>query len=215
LWWLLSLQQHNHRLSVKPELSHSDLKLKPLQSNIGLQAKLPFRALINAAEHATSDTQTGDGEKQSCKKVLGAKICATLQWQYSIKRIGEVLIETRGDKLHLSLPVGFNGLVSVDGRGGKLFGLRNKKIDGALELRADLTIGVAKSWCPTVESDVSYRWISDPGITLAGSIRINLRKQINKGLDKKVKDLQSQLADLTCIIHEGFASRTRLPSLLV
>jgi len=196
LWLLRTLQVKNQQLSLKPELSYSDLKLEPIESNIGLQARLPYRSLILAAEHATREPQTGTGEKQSCKKVLGAKVCATLKWQYSIIRDGEIRIESQGDRLQLKLPLSFSGTVSVDGRGGKLFGLRNKDIDGKLNLIADLAVNISDNWCPMIDSTVSYEWVSDPRITLVGKLRINLRKSVDKALQRKLASLKGKLTDV-------------------
>ncbi len=195
-WGLLSLQSQNRQLSVKPELAYSNLTLEPIQSNIGLHTRLPYRSLISAAEQVTEETQYGSGEKQSCKRVLGAKVCATLQWQYSIRRDGDIEIEPKDDRLQLRLPISFAGVVSVDGRGGKLLGLRNKEIDGKLELIADLDFAIGKDWCPKLDSDVNYRWRSDPKITLIGSIRINLRKSVDKALQRKLRDLKTRLNDV-------------------
>lgn len=196
VWLMRTLQMKNQQLSIKPELSYSDLKLEPVESNIGLQARLPYRSLILAAEHATREPQTGTGENQSCKKVLGAKVCATLKWQYSIIRDGEIRIESQGEQLRLILPLSFSGLVSVDGRGGKLFGLRNKDIDGKLNLIADLAVSINSSWCPMIDSTVSYEWVTDPRITLVGKLRINLRKSVDKALQRKLASLKGKLTDV-------------------
>lgn len=193
-WWLHSMRSQHHQLSVKPAYSTSAVTLEPRQSNIGLHAKLPYRVLIRAAEQATDNPQTGDGEKQSCKKVLGAKVCATLVWEYAIQRDGEVRIEAQGERVQIKLPISFEGLVSVDGRGGKLLGLRRKKINGKLELTADLDINIKDNWCPVLDSDISYQWLSDPQIELVGKIKINLRKSVDKALQSKLTDLQSTLA---------------------
>ncbi len=186
----------DQELSVKPPQQYSKLKLEPLESTIGLHARLPFLSIISAAEHATRENQTGNGEKQTCKKVLGAKVCATLLWQYSIARDGEVEVTSQGERLQLRLPISFSGVVSVDGRGGKLLGLRNKDIDGKLALLADLDISIATNWCPTINSTVSYEWISDPKIRLIGGIRLNLRKSVDKALQRKLSTLQSKLSKL-------------------
>ena len=195
-WLLRSLQFNDQQLSIKPELAYSSLRLEPVKSNIGLHARLPYRSLILAAEHSTREPQTGNGEKQNCKKVLGAKVCATLSWRYSIKRDGDVKIESRGEQLQLKLPLSFAGLVSVDGRGGKLLGLRNKDIDGKLMLIADLSVDIGQNWCPVIDGTVSYEWLSDPGITLVGNLRINLRKSVDRALQRKLKSLKNKLTDV-------------------
>lgn len=195
-WMLRSLQFKDQQLSVKPAFAYSDVKLKPVKSNIGLHARLPYRSLIAAAEHSTRRPQTGNGEKQHCKKVLGAKVCATLSWQYTIKRQGDVKIESHGERLQLKLPLSFTGLVSVDGNGGKLLGLRNKDIDGKLMLIADLDVNIKENWCPVIDGTVNYEWLSDPRITLVGKLRINLRKSADKALQRKLKSLKSKLTSV-------------------
>ena len=71
-WVLLLFYMATHQqLSVKPERYFSDTKLEPVESNIGLQASLPFQTLIEAAESVTAESQTGKGERQTCKKIIG------------------------------------------------------------------------------------------------------------------------------------------------
>jgi len=202
IWLLRSLQFIDQQLSIKPELAYSNLILKPVKSNIGLHAKLPYRSLILAAEHSTREPQTGNGKKQSCKKLLGATVCATLKWQYSIKRDGDVKIEALGEQLQLRLPLSFTGLVSVDGRGGKLLGLRRKEIDGKLMLIADLSVDIRENWCPVIDGTVRYEWLSDPRITLVGNLRINLRRSADRALQRKLKFLKSKL--ITAIDCDSF-----------
>jgi len=208
---LQSYKASDQQLSIKPEMYFSEIKLEPLVSHIGIQAAIPFSTIIHAAEKATAENQTGDGKKRTCKKVLGAKVCATLQWQYSIGRDGEVeLVSSTANanananadptlsdtQLQLRLPIKFAGLVSVDGRGGKLLGLRNKDISGKLKLIADLNVNIGSDWCPEFKSQVSYEWLSDPKIRLVGDIRLNLRKSVDKSLRKKLADLQNKLSQI-------------------
>ena len=196
-WVLLrSFAIKDHQLSVKPKLEYSEIRLEPTPSSIGLQARIPFQTIITAAEHATSENQSGSGEQQSCKKILGARVCATLLWEYNIARAGNIELLPSGDKLRLILPIGFNGLVGVDGRGAKLLGLRNKDLDGKLKLIADLNVKVSNDWCPTIDSTVTYEWLSDPKIRIAGNLRINLKKSVDKALQRKLKDLHNKLSGL-------------------
>ena len=197
IWVVLQFYAAAHQqLSVKPDRFYSDTKLKPVESNIGLQARLPFQTLISAAESATAEKQTGSGERKTCKRILGAKACATLQWQYKIGREGNVQVSEVNDRLQLTLPVSFSGKVSIDGKGAKLLGLRNKKIDGKLRLIADLDVTIGSDWCPAIDSQVSYEWISDPRIKIIGDIRINLKKSADKALKRKLSELQTKLAQL-------------------
>ena len=191
---LYTNQNKIHQLSIKPERSYSAVTLEPQKSQIGLQAKLSHRTLVAAAEQATADSQTGKGEKQTCKKVLGAKVCATLQWEYQINRDGAVEVRAKGERLELIMPISFSGRVGVDGNGGKLLGLRNKDIDGKLQLIADVSISVKPNWCPALDSNVSYKWLSDPQIRLIGNIRVNLRKSVDKALKRKLTDIENKLA---------------------
>lgn len=191
-----SYNTKDQQLSIKPELKHSAVILEPLESSIGVRTRLPFQTVITTAENATNETQSGTGEKQTCKKVLGAKVCATLLWQYTITRDGDVEITSQGERLQLKLPIAFSGVVSVDGRGGKIFGLRNKDIAGKLVLIADLDVNIAPNWCPQIDSKVSYEWISDPKIRLVGKMTLNLRKSVDKALQKKLTELQSKMTEL-------------------
>ena len=194
--FLRSFAIKDHQLSVKPTLKYSEIRLEPRPSSIGLQANIPLQAIVAAAEHATSEQQTGSGERQSCKKILGARVCATLLWDYRIARAGNIELLPSGNNLRLILPIGFTGQVSIDGRGGKLLGLRNKDIDGKLKLIADLQVNVSSDWCPTIDSTVTYEWLSDPKIRVAGNLHINLKKSVDKALQRKLTDLHDKLSDL-------------------
>jgi len=184
----------DQQLSKKPELKYSLSTLQPIQSTIGLEANIPYQTLATLIEQETKQKQQGAGEKQSCKKMLGAKVCATLLWEYTLWRDGVVGVAPGEDKLRLTIPISFEGVVSVDGRGGKLLGLRNKDITGKVELIADLDVLVNADWCPTIDATISHRWVSDPKIRMVGDLTINLRSSIDKAINKKRNELQKKLS---------------------
>jgi len=158
--------------------------------------RFPYSSLKQVAEQATAKPQIGEGEKQTCKKLLGINACATVLWQYRIERSGNIKITRGNSALQLHLPLSLQGNVTVDGRGGKLLGLRNKEIRGQLELIADINISVANNWCPVLKTDLNYRWLTDPTIKVAGNFRINLRKSADKALLRKLQKMEKHFADL-------------------
>jgi len=184
----------DRQLSKKPALKYSPLTLQPIKSTMGLEANIPYKTLATLIEQETNEKQQGAGEKQSCKRVLGAKVCATLLWEYTLWRDGIVEVAPGDDKLRLTVPISFEGVVSVDGRGGKLLGLRNKDITGKVELIADLDVLVSDDWCPTIDATISHRWISDPKIRMVGDLSINLRSSVDKAINKKRDELQTKLS---------------------
>lgn len=196
-WYSLQrFENHHSQLSEKPAREYSKISLQAIESTLGLGAKIPYASIQKAAEAATEKPQQGTGERQTCKKILGAKACATLLWNYTIERSGPITLVQAGEKVRLTLPLALDGTVSVDGRGGKLFGLRNKQISGNIEILADLQVSIDKSWCPNIDSNLSYRWVSDPQIRLVGKIKINLRKSADRALNKKLKSLEQELTQM-------------------
>ena len=196
--WLFA--QHvktlHHQLSVKPPSQFSNITLESDESTLGLKIRLPYHTLAQVAEQATAKPQTGEGSKQTCKKVLGLNACATLLWQYQIERRGRITVSREQNALQLRLPLSLDGHITVDGRGGKLLGLRNKQINGQLELIADLKIDAGQNWCPELNASLRYDWLSDPSIRLAGKFKINLRKSADKALSRKLQQLEKRFTDL-------------------
>lgn len=193
--------EHHSQLSVKPASQFSNITLQAIESTLGLHAMLPYSTLQQAAEQATQQPQTGSGERQTCKRILGAKACATMRWQYRIARAGSVKLARHGDAVRLSLPLSLDGTAGIDGRGGKLFGLRNKKFNGLIEITADLKFSIGKDWCPVIASRLSHQWLTDPRIQLAGKIKINLRKSADKAIKSKLQKLENKLSSLIDCSH--------------
>lgn len=192
----LRVSARHHQLSVKPLSESSNITLEPVESTLGLQIRLPYDALKQAAEQATVKPQIGEGKKQTCKKVLGINACATVLWQYRIERSGEFKITRGNNTLQMHLPLSLHGNITVDGRGGKWLGLRNKEINGQLELIADLNISVAENWCPVLDAGLNYRWLTDPTIKVAGNFKINLKKSADRALLRKLQKMERHFADL-------------------
>ena len=167
-----------------------------MESTLGLQAKIPYNTLKAAAEQATQQPQTGDGKRQSCKRLLGVKACTTLQWQYKIERSSAVRLTRQGDTVRLSLPLSLTGTAGIDGKGGKIFGLQGKKFGGLIELNANLKITMGKNWCPQIQSSLSHQWLTNPKIQLVGKIHINLRKAADKAIATRLKKLEKKLSNL-------------------
>lgn len=188
--------EHQSQLSVKPPSQFSNITLEPIESTLGLQAIIPFETIQKAAEQATDQPQTGGGEKQTCKRILGAKACATAQWQYHVTRSGEVGIAKTGESVRISIPLALSGTIGLDGRGAKIFGLRNKQINGELELSAELRTNINADWCPTIQAKLQYRWISDPKIRLVGKIKINIRKSADKALQRSLQKVEKKLTSI-------------------
>ena len=63
-------------------------------------------------------------------------------------------------------------------------------------LIANLDVDIKENWCPVVDGAVSYKWLSDPRITLIGNLRINLRKSVDRALQRKLQSLKSKLTDV-------------------
>lgn len=191
-WYLAKDRQ----LSEQPPLRFSEIVLQPVPGTIGLQAQLSYAHLKRAAEHATREPLPGRGRQRSCDRVLGAKLCATVAWQYSIARTGPVGLQQNRDRLRLTLPLRLTGQLSIEGQTARVLGLRNKDISGALELIADIRLDVDSQWCPQIDSHIDYRWLTDPRLRLAGRMKINLRDTADKALRARLPRLQQRLANV-------------------
>ncbi len=192
----MHLSDQQSQLSVKPPSQFSNISLEAVDSTLGLVANIPYRTIQHAAEQASDEPQIGSGERQTCKRILGANVCATTVWQYQVKRSGQVTLTKNNDSVRVSIPLSLTGKVGVDGRSAKLLGLQNKDITGELQLIADIRIGIKSNWCPAIESKLEYRWLSDPRIQLAGKIKINMRKSADKALNKKLNKLEQKFSSL-------------------
>lgn len=184
------------QLSIKPPVKFSNISLSAIDSTLGVNAKIPYSTIQQAAELATDTPQNGQGERRTCKRIIGAKVCATLQWQYLIQRTGPVRLNGNAGAVRVSIPLSIQGKVGIDGHGGKLLGLRDKDINGDLELIADLKVSIGPDWCPVIKSRISYQWLSDPQIRLLGKVKINIRKSANKALNKKLQKLEQKFSTI-------------------
>jgi hypothetical protein len=184
----------DRQLSIEPPRSFSKIQLQPVDSKLGLQARLRYDHLQRAAEAASLEPYRGEGRKRGCDRVLGKKVCATAVWNYTIRRTGPIAISNNKDRVRLTLPLQFDGIVSVEGRAAKLLGLRNKDLTGALEVSADIGLDVDDQWCPVVDSSLSYRWLSEPRLRVLGRMKINLRKSVDRALEKQLPALSQRLA---------------------
>lgn len=190
------LARKDTQLSEKPPVRFSGVALEPEVSTLGLQTIIPFSSIQQSIEKVMDTDQSGTGERQNCRKIAAINVCATIQWQYQLNRSGPVLLKNQNNHLFMSIPVAITGQLSVDGRGGKILGLRNKNFYGHLEINTELNINLTKDWCPRLHSKLSYRWISDPKVHLTKRININLRKTANKALNKKIAQVEHKLAEL-------------------
>lgn len=183
------------QLSEKPARVSSKQRLQALPGIIGLNLQIPFSSLRQALVKATDTPQTGTGEKQTCKKILFNNVCATLLWNYTISRSGAPTVTRHQNMARLSVPLALAGSASIDGKSAKILGLKNKKITADLLLNIDVNTKMQPDWCPTLHSDLSYRWIEEPQINIAGNLRINLRRAADKALKKNLQKFNERLSN--------------------
>ena len=184
----------DRQLSIEPPRHFSKIQLQPVDSKLGLYARLPYQHLQQAAEAASSEPYRGKGSKRGCDRVLGAKVCATAIWNYTIQRIGPVALSNNNERVRLTLPLQFDGKVSIDGTAARVLGFRNKDLNGTLQVTADIALDVDGNWCPQIDSTLSYQWLSEPRLRVLGQMKINLRKSVDKALEKQLPALQQRLA---------------------
>jgi len=195
----------DRQLSIEPPHRFSKIQLQPVDSKLGLQARLPYQHLQQAAEAASAEPYRGDGRKRGCDNVLGKKVCATAVWNYTIRRTGQIALSNNHERVRLKLPLQFDGVVSIEGGAAKLLGLRNKDLNGALEVIADIELDVDEQWCPVVKSTLTYQWLSEPRLRVLGRMKINLRSSVDRALQKQLPKLSQHLAQTIDCNH--FRSR--------
>ncbi len=185
------------QLSEKPPRVASDISLQTKASTLGLDIRLPYQALRTALEGFTEAPYVGEGERRTCEKILFNNVCATLLWNYTIHRSAQVTAEREGsDRVRMTIPLALKGAVGVDGRSARLLGLRNKELSAKLIISVSTKTEMRADWCPVIRSQLSHRWVEEPRLRIAGNLRLNLRKVVDKALIEKLEEIEQQFAEL-------------------
>jgi hypothetical protein len=192
-WLFIDLKNNFVQLSEQPERKFSPVQLQPVPSTLGIHLHIPYSTLGEALDQTTEDPQTGTGEQQTCKKILGAKACATLNWKYRIERDSQTEVIQKDGFVRLNVPLSLNATVGVNGRSAKLLGFQNKKLTAKAVLSADIRMAMQGNWCPQIQNELSYRWIAEPKLKLFGNVKLNLRKAVDKALNKKLGVFEDKL----------------------
>ncbi len=181
------------QLSEQPERKYSPVQLQPVPSTLGLNLHIPYSTLGEALDQSTANPQTGSGEQQTCKKILGAKACATLHWQYRIERENSTRVVQQDGYVRLSVPLKLNATVGVNGKSAKLLGFRKKQLSARAIMSADLRLSMQNNWCPEIHNELSYQWVEAPKLKIFGNVKLNLKKSVDKALKKKLGRFEEQL----------------------
>ncbi len=196
MYWMFSDSKTRYvQLSERPDRFSSDVQLPPQPGTLGLDLQIPYTVIRNALQQTLDRPQSGQGEKQTCKKILFNNVCATVTWQYTITQTGAITIDRQDSYVRLGIPLSLEGTVGVNGKSARLLGLSSKDISAGLLLYANVKTQMLRNWCPVLNNTLEFSWIDEPEIRIAGDLSINLRKAADKALNKRKAKLEKQLTE--------------------
>jgi len=173
------------------------------QSNMTLAQERPgtfaLRARVSytdiealAAEHLPASYPVA-GSKRLCKSIIGIKACGTANWELTVNRPGRLQVTGDQGIVYLSTPIGFDGVVGMEGGVAKALGLSSLAVSGNTRTSIALSVRMGEDWCPQIRTDVRYEWLEKPTIVYSGSLDFSLESVVNDALDKQLATLESRL----------------------
>ncbi len=103
-------------------------------------------------------------------------------WAYQIDKFDDKRIEftsLKNNVLRLTLPIELKGSVGFKGDGAKVLSLTKKNLRAGIELYIDTKIDLTKDWCPVLNIDYDYEWLSEPKLELADDLWVNLKAPLD------------------------------------
>jgi hypothetical protein len=103
-------------------------------------------------------------------------------WAYQVEKYDNKKIQftlLKDDVLRLTLPIELKGSVGFKGDGAKVLSLTKKNLHAGIELYVDTKINLTKDWCPVLNIDYDYEWLSDPKLELADDLWVSLKAPLD------------------------------------
>ncbi|MCI2286172.1 DUF4403 family protein [Colwellia sp. MSW7] len=89
-------------------------------------------------------------------------------WAYKVGKFADKKIQFTSlvdNTLRLTLPIELKGSVGFKGDGAKALSLTKKNLSAGIELYVDTKIDLTTNWCPIIDLDYSYKWLSAPKLS--------------------------------------------------
>jgi len=194
---LLVVVACSKRIAVKPEQGNSRLLIEPEDSSLSLQIRIPFSTISDIANQQSADlfSESGPGP-ETCRQILGVERCLRTQYQYTVRKTSDVSLSRIDDQtLRLSMALGADGTVGLQGDGARIFGLDANEIAGSLLVTADLSLQIDNNWCPSVAGILDYQWLREPSLEVVGGLQLNITSLVESQINPYLQQSLSMLND--------------------
>ncbi|MFK7997613.1 MAG: DUF4403 family protein [Granulosicoccus sp.] len=158
-----------------------------------LRARVRFEDIEALAAQQIPARYPVTGSKRVCKRIIGIKACGTANWNLTVNRAGKLQIKGDEGIVYISTPIGFDGVLGIQGSVAKALGLNALDVSGRTRTLIALSLNMGADWCPEVRADVSYEWTKKPTLVYSGALDFSLESVVNDALDKQLATLESRL----------------------
>lgn len=194
----LTACQREERISQVSEVPATDAQsattlAQERPGTFALRARVRYEDIEALAAEQIPASYPVTGSKRVCKRVVGIKVCGTANWNLTVNRPGRLQVSGNDGIIYISTPVGFGGVVGVQGRVAKALGFSSMKVSGNTRTLIALSVRMGENWCPVINTDVSYEWLEKPTLVYSGALDFSLESIMNDALDKQLATLESRL----------------------
>ncbi|MBX2836559.1 MAG: DUF4403 family protein [Gammaproteobacteria bacterium] len=165
------------------------------QSRLSTRARIDYADLVALADEQIPSEHSDNGQQKTCKKVIGLKVCGTARWKYTVAREGQIQISGQDDFVIINVPMRFFGDTGIRGDVAKVLKINAMDFSGALNAQLRLKIDVNESWCPSLQTEITYQWTVEPHLEWVAGIDVNLRDKADKAIRKQLAGLQQSTSD--------------------
>jgi len=183
------------QLSQAPKEFSTAREFTTKPSSLSVNIRLPFGELSAKANQSAPRTYQGKGVgKRKCKRVIGIKACGTPQYDYVVTR-GDIVVQAGpANSIRLSVPLAVKGHGGYQGKGAKLFGLQKKNFKASIRAVSDISLTVAKDWCPKPTIHADFEWVDGAKVELFRGVWVSVRSMVEPRLKQKIAELSDSVA---------------------
>lgn len=198
-------QQKDVQLSYAPKRFVKAREFIAKPSSLSVNIRLPFDELSAKANQSAPNDYRGKGTgNRKCKRILGIKTCGTPQYDYVVSR-GDIDISAGpANNIRLSVPLTVTGNGGYQGKAAKLFGLQSKQFRASLRAISDISLEVARDWCPKPSIRADFEWIEGAKIELFNGVWVSVRSMVEPKLRERIAQLsESVTSQIDCRQIQG------------
>lgn len=177
----------------------------PMQqtSTLNAQVVVPFTTLMETANSSAPKAFSESGRERTCQRigpkgrVFGARfdwttnVCADVNYTVNVSR-GDITIVPgpQPGSLRVAVPINFDGSAGFSGDLARMVSLHRKNFRGAISAWVDLKVDVGEDWCPKLDGEATYNWITPARIEVLPNAWVRVDSLVDG-------ELRSELAKLT------------------